>query len=197
MWPALTRGDAPFMPAIGFLLAVALPFTAPATSNVAPCLWSAMPPFKEQVISAPDFRAFDELRRQYPDSDWTLAFKRCGLDEEKDAAAAGPLAYYESSLWAERRLADKWPAATLEAAVDEIPEKDLAYFWRQPAPDKRTPDYEKKRLKALEKLYTPFGRAGPVQPLDDLDIFITSRVGWRLGEIDYRKARAAPTAPAR
>lgn len=184
------------MPVIGLLLAAALPFTVPAKTDVAPCLWSAMPPFKEQVISAQDFQTFDQLRRQYPDADWTVAFKRCGLDEEKDAAAAGPLAYYESSLWAERRLAGKWPAATLEAAVDAIPEKDLAYFWRQPAADKRTPDYEKKRLKAVERFYAPFGRAGPAQPLDDLDIFVTSRVGWRIGEIDYRKAKAAPAAPA-
>lgn len=183
------------MPVIGLILAAALPFAGPAKADVAPCLWRAMPPFKEQVISAPDFRTFDELRRQYPDSDWSIAFKRCGLDEEKDAAAAGPLAYYEASLWAERRIADKWPAAKLEAAVDAIPEKDLPYFWLQPAADKRTPEYEKKRAKALEKFYAPFGRTGPAKPLDDLDIFVTSRVGWRIGEIDYRKARAAP-APA-
>lgn len=184
------------MPTIGLLLAVALPFSASAKTDVAPCLWSAMPPFKEKVLSAPDFRTFDELRRQYPDEDWTLAFKRCGLDEEKDAAAAGPLTYYEASLWVERRLADKWPAATLEAAVDAIPEKDLQYFWLQPMPDKRTPDFEKKRLKALERFYKPFGRVGLAEPLDDLDMFVVSRVGWRVGEIDYREAKAAPAAAA-
>lgn len=185
------------MPAIGLLLAVALPFTAPATSNVAPCLWSAMPPFKEQVLSAPDFRTFDELRRQYPESDWTVAFKRCGLDEEKDGAAAEPLTFYEASLWVERRLAEKWPPARLEAAVDAIPEKDLQYFWLQPVPDKRTPDELKKRAKVLERFYSQFGRTGMAEPLDDLDMFVVSRVGWRIGEISFRKARAAPAAPAR
>lgn len=182
------------MPVIGLLLVAALPFTAPASPDVAPCLWRAMPPFKEQVVSAPDFVTFDQLRRQYPDGDWTIAFSRCGLDEEKDAAAAGPLAYFEASIWAERRLAAKWPSEKLEAAVDAIPQKDLPYFWTQPTPDKRTPDYDKRRLKALEKLYTPFGRAGPAAPPDDLDVFVASRVGWRIGEIAYRKAKAAPAA---
>jgi hypothetical protein len=182
------------MPAIGLFLALALPLAAPARADVAPCLWSAMPPFKEKVLSAPDLRAFDQLRREYSDADWTSAFTRCGLDEEKDAGAAGPLAYYEASLWAERRLVAKWPAATLEAAVAAIPEKDLQYFWRQPPAESRPADYDRRRAKALARLYGPFGRSGPAQPLDDLDIFVTSRVGWRLGEIDYRKARAAPAA---
>ncbi len=72
------------MPPIGLvLLAVALPFSASPTANVAPCLWSAMPPFKEQVISAPDFQTFDQLRRQYPDADWTHARLR-------EEAAQGP-----------------------------------------------------------------------------------------------------------
>lgn len=180
------------MPALGLLLAVALPLIGggkPA-ATVSPCLWGALPPSKEQVLSAPDFATFDRLRRQYSEADWTLAFSRCGLGEEADGVATRAVTYYEASLWTERRLAAKWPAATLEAAVDAIPERDLPYFWLLPPADKRTPDYLDKRAKAQARVYKTFGRAGPVQPLDDLDIFITSRVGWRMGEADYRRIKA-------
>lgn len=179
------------MPALALLLAVSLPLIGGSRpeATVSPCLWGALPPSKEQVLAAPDFPTFDRLRRQYSEEDWTLAFSRCGLGEEADGVATRAVTYYEASLWTERRLAPKWPAATLEAAVDAIPEKDLPYFWLMPAADKRTPDYLDKRARAQARVYKAFGRAGPVQPLDDLDIFITSRVGWRLSEAEYRRIK--------
>jgi hypothetical protein len=179
------------MSALGLLLAVSLPLIGGGKpeATVSPCLWGALPPSKDQALAAPDFATFDRLRRQYSEADWTLAFSRCGLGEEADGVATKAVTYYEASLWTQRRLAAKWPAATLEAAVEAIPEKDLAYFWQLPAPDKRTPDYLDKRARAQARVYKAFGRAGPVTPLDDLDIFITSRVGWRLAEIDYRRIK--------
>jgi hypothetical protein len=159
---------------------------APASGTVAECIWSKLPAYKEQVLAAPDFETFDKLRRAWPEEATATAFAACVPEGGNDAAAETSFTYYEVSMWARRRLAVKWPEATL-ARVDAIPEDKLRYFWLQPAPEQQDAAFRQARAEAWARVYEPFGRSGPAAKGDDLEMFIVGRTGWRLGEIDYRE----------
>jgi|GEM_PF-6707470 len=154
--------------------------------TVAECIWSKLPSYRETVLAAPDFQAFDKLRRDYPAEATGAAFEACVPEGQNDAAAETSFTYYEASLWAQRRLSVKWPATAL-ATIDAIPDEKLQYFWLQPAADQQTAGYQQARAEAWARVYEPFGRSKPAAERDDLEIFIIGRVGWRLGEIDYRQ----------
>ncbi len=162
---------------------------APAPGLAAPCIWLKLPAYKEQVLAAADFPTFDRLRRAYPEAEAEAAFAACVPEGGADAAAEMAFTYYEASLWARRRLVGKWPEATLNA-IDAMPETDLKYFWLQPDPAKADPAWTAERKAAWARVYGPFGRVEPAAPKDDLDTYIVARVGWRLGEIDYRQGLA-------
>lgn len=162
---------------------------APTPGLVAPCIWTRLPDYKSQVLAAPDFRTFNTLRRAYPEAEAQAAFAACVPEGTNDAAAEIAFTYYEASLWARKRLVGKWPESSLNA-LDAMPEADLKYFWLQPDPASADPGYEDARKAAWARAYKPFGREGPAEVKDDLDTYIVARVGWRLGEIDYRQGLA-------
>ncbi len=166
-------------------LAAAAVATA-APDAVAECIWSKLPAYRETVLAAPDFQTFDRMRREYPADATATAFEACVPEGQNDAAAETAFTYYEASLWARRRLAVKWPEASL-ARVDAIPEQSLQFFWLQPPPEQQTEAYRQARADAWTKVYEPFGRSAPAAERDDLEIYIVGRVGWRLGELDYRE----------
>ncbi|MES2035324.1 MAG: hypothetical protein V4466_14210 [Pseudomonadota bacterium] len=167
------------------LMAAAAVAAAPA-SQVAPCIWGKLPAYKEQVIAAPDIDSFQRMRRTYPDGAAEAAFAACVPEGEGDAAAEMAFSYYEASLWARGRLAGKWPAEAL-AAIDGIPEQELKYFWLQSTVDTTNVGFRQAQTQAWARVYGPFGRTGPIAGRDDLDAYIVGRVGWRLGELDYRE----------
>lgn len=164
----------------------AAPAAAPAASKgpVAVCIWANMPAYREQVVGAADFATFDRLRRDYPQAEAQAAFETCVPEGSNDAAAEMAFTYFEASLWARKRLVGKFPEARLNA-VDNLSEDELKYFWLQPDPKSVDPAYALARQAAWKKVYEPFGREGPGAQRDDLDTWIFSRVGWRLGELDY------------
>lgn len=179
---------------IGAILSAAVaatPAPVAAPGLVGPCVWEKLPAYKAQVIAAPDFQTFSKLRNAYPEGALETAFEACVPEGPADSAAEIAFTYYEVSLWAERRLAGKWPQAKL-ATIDSIPEEDLRFFWLQPAPDKIDAGYKAARGEAYARVYGPFGRTGPAAAgtHDDLDSWIIGRVGWRLGELDYRQGLA-------
>lgn len=161
---------------------------APAPGLVAPCIWTRMPAYKTQVLAAPDFKMFNTLRRGYPEAEAAAAFAACVPEETNDAAAEVAYTYYEASLWLRKRLVGKWPENALNG-IDAIPETDLKYFWLQPDAARTEPGYVEARKAAWARAYKPFGREAPAATPDDLDGYIVARVGWRLGEIDYRGDR--------
>lgn len=165
----------------------AAPVSAPDSAPkdlVAVCIWAKMPPYREQVVGAADFAAFDRLRRDYPAAEAQAAFEACVPEGGNDAAAEMAFTYFEASLWARKRLAGKFPEARL-GAIDNLDESELKYFWLQPDPKAADPAFALARQAAWKKVYEPFGREGPAAQRDDLDTWIFSRVGWRLGELDY------------
>lgn len=175
---------------LGLLAAAAVAGeVAPAPGLAAPCIWLKLPAYKEQVLAAPDFPTFDRLRRAYPEAEAEAAFAACVPEGGNDGAAEMAFTYYEASLWSRKRLVGKWPEAKLNA-LDALPEADLKYFWLQPDPAKTPPGYVEARKAAWARVYAPFGREGPAASKDDLDTYIIARVGWRLGEIDYRQGLA-------
>lgn len=175
--------------------ATPVPVPAPAGGLVAPCIWEKLPAYKTQVLAAPDFQTFDKLRRAYPDEALQSAFAACVPEAgDGDAAAEIAFTYYEASLWAQRRLTGKWPQAKL-ALVDNIAEEDLKYFWLQPDPASIDEGYKERRAQAWARVYGPFGRNGPATVRDDLDAWVIGRVGWRLGEMDYKQGLAKKAAP--
>ena len=171
------------------LTALAAAAVAAAPATVAECIWSKLPPYRETVLAATDFETFDRLRRDYPAEASATAFEACVPEGQNDAAAETSFTYYEASLWARRRLSVKWPETAL-AAVDAIPDEKLQYFWLQPAAEQQTAAWRQARAEAWTRVYEPFGRTRPAAERDDLEIFIIGRVGWRLGEIDYRQGLA-------
>lgn len=181
------------------ILAAAAVSAAPAPAStgglVAPCIWEKLPAHKAQVLAAPDFPTFDKLRRGYPQEALQAAFAACVPEEgDGDKAAEIAFTYYEVSLWAQRRLAGKWPQAKL-AVIDNIADEDLRYFWLQPDPVTIDDGYRERRTQAWARVYGPFGRSGPAATRDDLDAWVFGRVGWRLGEMDYRQKLTKRPAP--
>ncbi len=175
---------------LGLLAAAAVAGeVAPAPGLAAPCIWLKLPAYKEQVLAAPDFATFNTLRRAYPEAEAQAAFSACVPEGGNDDAAEMAFTYYEASLWARKRLVGKWPEASLNA-IDAIPENDLRHFWLQPDPAKAPPGWAEARKAAWARVYKPFGREAPAAKPDDLDAYIFARVGWRLGEIDYRQGLA-------
>lgn len=162
---------------------------APTPGLVAPCIWTKMPAYKSEVLAAPDFKTFNTLRRAYPETEAAAAFDACVPVDANDTAAEMAFTYYEASLWARKRLVGKYPEAALNA-LDTLPENELRYFWLQPDPAKAEPGYVEARKAAWLRVYKPFGREAPAATPDDLDTYIIARVGWRLGEMDYRQGLA-------
>jgi hypothetical protein len=189
---------------IAAILAAALAATpAPATpagALVGPCIWSKLPAdHKALLLAAPDFAAFDKLRRGYPEGATETAFAACVPENDGpgDASAEIAFTYYEASLWAERRVLGKWPQSKL-AAIDSMPEDDLQYFWLQPDPKAVGPAYLEQRARVWSRVYGAFGRTGPsADKGDPLDAWIVARVGWRLGESNYRKSLKPVVLPVR
>lgn len=175
---------------LGLLAAAAIAGEVPpAPGLVAPCIWTNMPAYKLEVVSAPDFKTFKQRRDGYPQAEADAAFTTCTQEGRDDSAAQLAFTYYEASLWARKRLVGKWPESGLNS-IDTLPEDELKYFWLQPDPARTEPGYVEARKAVWARVYKPFGREAPAATPDDLDTYIVARVGWRLGEMDYRAALA-------
>jgi len=144
---------------------------------IAPCMWDAVAVDRAKLLV--------EGMKAVPEPAFRAAAAACGLAGDDIDNAEFPFGFYVGSLSTARRLSERWSPETLATVIDAIPEDQIQFFWMS---DRRqqTDSYRLQEAAAWSGVYQALGepptKVGEPFRDGDLELYIVSRVGWRIGE---------------
>ena len=156
---------------------------------VAPCMWDAVAVDRATLLA--------EGMEAVPEPALRAAAAACGQTGDNIDNAEFPFGFYVGSRVLAQRLSGKWSPETLAAVIDAIPDDQIQFFWMSDK-SRRTDAYRRQEAAAWSTVYQALGepptKAGDPLRDSDLERYIVSRVGWRIGEkelIEHAKERAS------
>ena len=157
---------------------------------VAPCMRDAVAVDRAKLLA--------EGMEAVPEPALRAAAAACGQTGDNIDNAEVPFGFYVGSRALAQRLSGKWSTETLAGVIDAIPEDQINFFGMV-AESQQTDAYRRDEAAAWSRVYQALGeppmKAGARFRESDLELYIVSRVGWRIGEkelIDHAKGRAPP-----
>lgn len=156
---------------------------------VAPCMWDAVAVDRAKLLA--------EGMEAVPEPALRAAAAACGQTGDNIDNAEVPFGFYVGSQALARRLSGKWSPERLAAVIDAIPEDQINFFGMV-GESQQTDAYRREEAAAWSRVYQALGeppaKAGDPVREGDLELYIVSRVGWRIGEkelIEHAKERAS------